>query len=104
MQRYEPATRRVAFGIAAVGMTAVTIGVLVVVPAIVGLSPNNQLIGPDTVTTASAQAIMDAPAVVDPASKPAAAKEACRNGQGSLHSDHSSSQSCSRHHDNQRRS
>ena len=33
MHRYEPSTPRVAFGIAAVAMTAITIGVLVVMPA-----------------------------------------------------------------------
>ena len=33
MNRYEPSTPRVAFGIAAVAMTAITIGVAVVIPA-----------------------------------------------------------------------
>jgi hypothetical protein len=33
MHRYEPSIPRVAFGIAAVAMTAITIGVLVVMPA-----------------------------------------------------------------------
>ena len=33
MNRYEPSSPRVAFGIAAVAMTGITIGVLVVIPA-----------------------------------------------------------------------
>jgi hypothetical protein len=33
VNRYEPSTPRVAFGIAAVAMTAITIGVAVVIPA-----------------------------------------------------------------------
>ena len=66
MHRYEPSTPRLAFGIAAVAMSVLTIGVFVIAPAIMdaGAHEPEQLAASTITTPASTGAIAGAPTQV----------------------------------------
>ena len=107
MQRaYEPRTPRLAFGVAALAMTAVTIALLVVVPAKMDFARDAvALTAAGAVTAASAELVVGAVnAEAKSFDELPPTSQVCRNGQRLAHLDPSTPQPCQRHHEGRHRS